>query len=160
MLLGLLKKKNSAEFLVKKGTREMNANELADWIENGAPFGKYETAKQAVVMLRQQQAEIEVLKARCDSLKEANDGFARHLIINPEKELSLSDTLVEKELLTDDELKAFLRFCECVEDGEEYDVPKEMMIRLSCIGVIKPLPRDWYENTEFGNYIIEKASEK
>ena len=41
----------------------MNANELADWIENGAPFGKYETAKQAVVMLRQQQAEIESLKA-------------------------------------------------------------------------------------------------
>ena len=41
----------------------MNANELADWIENGAPFGKYETAKQAVVMLRQQQAEIEALKA-------------------------------------------------------------------------------------------------
>ena len=39
----------------------MNALELADWIENGAPFGKYETAKQAVVMLRQQQAEIEVL---------------------------------------------------------------------------------------------------
>ena len=36
----------------------MNANELADWIENGAPFGKYETAKQAVVMLRQQQAEL------------------------------------------------------------------------------------------------------
>ena len=46
----------------------MNANELADWIENGAPFGKYETAKQAVVMLRQQQAEIEELKAKlgCD----------------------------------------------------------------------------------------------
>lgn len=40
----------------------MNAHELADWIENGAPFGKYETAKQAVVMLRQQQAEIEALK--------------------------------------------------------------------------------------------------
>ena len=40
----------------------MNALELADWIENGAPFGKYETAKQAVVMLRQQQAEIEALK--------------------------------------------------------------------------------------------------
>ena len=36
----------------------MNALELADWIENGAPFGKYETAKQAVVMLRQQQAKL------------------------------------------------------------------------------------------------------
>ena len=40
----------------------MTALELADWIENGAPFGKYETAKQAVVMLRQQQAEIEKLR--------------------------------------------------------------------------------------------------
>ena len=43
----------------------MNALELANWIENGAPFGKYETAKQAVVMLRQQQAEIEALKKSC-----------------------------------------------------------------------------------------------
>ena len=143
----------------------MNANELADWIKDTEFYDNSDPnindrMDEVEVMLRQQQAEIEALKARCDSLKEANDGFARHLIINPEKELSLSDTLVEKELLTDDELKAFLRFCECVEDGEEYDVPKEMMIRLSCIGVIKPLPRDWYENTEFGNYIIEKASEK
>ena len=43
--------------------------ELADWIENGAPFGKYETAKQAVVMLRQQQAEIEALKTDNKRLK-------------------------------------------------------------------------------------------
>ena len=42
----------------------MTANELADWIENGAPFGDYETAKQASAMLRQQQAEIEMLKMR------------------------------------------------------------------------------------------------
>ena len=40
----------------------MTANELSDWIENGAPFGDYETAKQAATMLRQQQAEIEALK--------------------------------------------------------------------------------------------------
>jgi len=46
----------------------MNANELADWIENGAPYGKYETAKQVVVMLRQQQAEIEALKTECERL--------------------------------------------------------------------------------------------
>jgi hypothetical protein len=38
------------------------ALELADWIENGAPFGKYETAKQAATMLRQQQYEIEILE--------------------------------------------------------------------------------------------------
>ena len=40
----------------------MTANELADWIENGAPFGEYKTAKQAVAMLRQQTKEIEALK--------------------------------------------------------------------------------------------------
>ena len=39
----------------------MTANELADWIENGTPFGEYKTAKQASAMLRQQQAEIESL---------------------------------------------------------------------------------------------------
>jgi DNA/RNA-binding domain of Phe-tRNA-synthetase-like protein len=42
----------------------MTANELADWIENGSPFGDYETAKQASAMLRQQQNEIEALKLR------------------------------------------------------------------------------------------------
>ena len=42
----------------------MNANELADWIENGAPFGKYETAKQAVVMLRQQQEKLNKYELR------------------------------------------------------------------------------------------------
>jgi len=45
----------------------MTALELADWIENGAPFGKYETAKQAVIMLRHQQAEIEALKNKIKS---------------------------------------------------------------------------------------------
>jgi len=40
----------------------MTANELADWIENGSPFGDYETAKQAVTMLREQAKEIEDLK--------------------------------------------------------------------------------------------------
>jgi len=48
----------------------MNANELADWIENGAPFGKYETAKQAVIMLRQQQAEIDRLNYDLDGFKQ------------------------------------------------------------------------------------------
>ena len=46
----------------------MTANELADWIENGAPFGEYKTAKQASAMLRQQQAEIESLKKKLENL--------------------------------------------------------------------------------------------
>jgi len=36
----------------------MTANELADWIENDVPYSQYETAKQAVTMLRQQEAEL------------------------------------------------------------------------------------------------------
>ena len=48
----------------------MTANELADWIENGSPYGQYETAKQAVDMLRQQQAEIEALERRIDTQRE------------------------------------------------------------------------------------------
>jgi crotonobetainyl-CoA:carnitine CoA-transferase CaiB-like acyl-CoA transferase len=40
----------------------MTANELADWIENGAPFGSYEGAKKAVIMLRQQDKEISELR--------------------------------------------------------------------------------------------------
>jgi hypothetical protein len=47
----------------------MTANELADWIENGSPFGDYETAKQASTMLRQQQAEIELLRKELQKIK-------------------------------------------------------------------------------------------
>jgi polyhydroxyalkanoate synthesis regulator phasin len=39
----------------------MTANELADWIENNASYNQYETAKQSVIMLRQQAKEIEQL---------------------------------------------------------------------------------------------------
>jgi hypothetical protein len=53
----------------------MTANELADWIENGAPFGDYETAKQAATMLRQQQAEIESLEKAFEGEKK----YARYL---------------------------------------------------------------------------------
>jgi hypothetical protein len=55
---------NSFPINIFKRDKEMTANELADWIENGAPFGDYKTAKQASAMLRQQQAEIEALKMR------------------------------------------------------------------------------------------------
>jgi hypothetical protein len=48
----------------------MTANELADWIENGSPFGDYETAKQASAMLRQQAKEIKALKKENENLKE------------------------------------------------------------------------------------------
>jgi len=44
----------------------MNANELADWLINGKspdPLVRFDTKIQCAAMLRQQQAEIEVLKA-------------------------------------------------------------------------------------------------
>ena len=59
----------------------MTANELADWIENGASFGDYETAKQAVAMLRQPVIEIEQLKNHGyaelteDEIKEVYDQY-------------------------------------------------------------------------------------
>jgi hypothetical protein len=59
----------------------MTANELADWIENGAPFGEYKTAKQASAMLRQQAKEIESLKQHGyselteDEIKEVYDQY-------------------------------------------------------------------------------------
>ena len=46
---------------MEKGTREMNANELADELEKRHLLGGY--ASEAATMLRQQQAEIEALKA-------------------------------------------------------------------------------------------------
>lgn len=69
----------------------MNALELADWIENGAPFGKYETAKQAVVMLRQQQAEIEALKA--EKIRAYDNGYedGRKPDTHPVKEPTYDD---------------------------------------------------------------------
>ena len=66
----------------------MTALEHADWIENGAPFGKYETAKQAVVMLRQQQAEIEALKVTKFHLEADIDRL----------EDQVNDLLIEKDM--------------------------------------------------------------
>jgi len=45
------------------------ANELADWIENGAPFGSYEGAKKAVIMLRQQAQDTMHLLLEINRLK-------------------------------------------------------------------------------------------
>ena len=48
----------------KKGTREMNANELDKWIEN-SPYTEQE---EVIVLLRQQQAKIEALEILVDEL--------------------------------------------------------------------------------------------
>ena len=59
-------------FNTKKGTREMNANELADAMQYQRTDA--EMVKQAVIMLRQQQAEIEALK---DMLEEEGIGVSQ-----------------------------------------------------------------------------------
>ena len=53
-----------------------------------------------------------------------------------------------------EEMKAFERFNETCEDGEGYDVPKEMMKRLADIGVINHLSAGHYRITEFGLSIL------
>ena len=58
----------------------MTANELADWIENGAPFGDYETAKQSATMLRLQQAEIESLKNKIISYENLGSTMINELL--------------------------------------------------------------------------------
>ena len=57
--------------------------------------------------------------------------------------------------LSDDELKALLRFNETCEDGEGYDVPKAMMQRLAVVGVVRRVTGNIYEATDFGRHVIE-----
>ena len=71
---------------IKKGTREMNANELADELEKITTykeaehdiFSDKEKLKEAATMLRQQQAEIEALRNRNWDLVSEPWGFDRH----------------------------------------------------------------------------------
>jgi len=57
----------------------MNANELADELENTSMEQKhYDTMQQAATMLRQQHAEIEALKNRNWDLVSEPWGFDRH----------------------------------------------------------------------------------
>lgn len=57
--------------------------------------------------------------------------------------------------ITPVEMKAFQRFCDTCEDGEAYDVPKVMMKRLACIGLVRLVTRDIYEITSFGQSVID-----
>jgi hypothetical protein len=63
LLIGLQK----IYLFTKKGTREMNANELADDLESHLfAIGKERPFYEHAAMLRQQQAEIEVLKNKLE----------------------------------------------------------------------------------------------
>jgi hypothetical protein len=50
-------------------------------------------------------------------------------------------------VLTDEEKRAALRFCETCEDSEGYDVPKPMMKRLAELGLVVHKGGGWYEGT-------------
>lgn len=56
--------------------------------------------------------------------------------------------------ITADEMKALLRFHECVSDGEGYDVKKPMMQRLAEIGLVRRVTGNIYEHTIFGLSVI------
>lgn len=58
-------------------------------------------------------------------------------------------------LLNSDELAALRRFDECAQDGEGYDVPKEMMQRLAEIGVVQRRSGAYYQVTAFGQRVLE-----
>lgn len=60
-------------------------------------------------------------------------------------------------LLSADELAALRRFDECAQDGEGYDVPKEMMRRLAEIGVVRRRSGAYYEATDFGQLVLGNA---
>lgn len=53
----------------------MNANELADELEEFSGNGAFKYYLEIATMLRQQQAEIEALKAQIAELTEQNDAY-------------------------------------------------------------------------------------
>lgn len=53
-----------------------------------------------------------------------------------------------------DEMEALRRFHECVTDGEGYDVSKDMMKRLSKIGLLRRVTANLYEHTNFGLSVL------
>jgi hypothetical protein len=59
--------------------------------------------------------------------------------------------------LTNDERKALERFTETCDDGEGYDVPKQIMQRLAQIGVVHHTSGGVYSTTEFGRWVIDAA---
>lgn len=62
------------------------------------------------------------------------------------------------ELLDANELAALRRFNETCEDGEGYDVPKEMMQRLAGIGAVRRTSGSYYEITDFGMHVLEQPA--
>ena len=64
------------------------------------------------------------------------------------------NTIALEVLLSPEEISAFKRFDECVSNGEDYDVPIEMMKNLAEIGLVRRVTRNIYEHTAFGLLVI------
>lgn len=56
------------------------------------------------------------------------------------------------------ELAAFKRFCECAEDGQGYDVDKDMMRRLADIGLVRSTGFGRFTTTRYGDAVRAQAS--
>ncbi|KAA0944857.1 hypothetical protein FQ186_29130 [Pseudomonas sp. ANT_H14] len=58
--------------------------------------------------------------------------------------------------LTKQQERDILRFYDTCEDGQGYDVPKDRMKSLACLGLIRPTGFSRYEITDAGDAVIEK----
>lgn len=112
---------------------------------------------------------VQALAARLESLGVTNIGITPGPNATPEKVAAeimraldeiegkrapASDTRAAV-LLNAEEMAALRRFNETCEDGEGYDVRKEMMKRLATIGVVRRTSGSIYEITEFGMYVLD-----
>ena len=111
----------------------MNANELADWIDERNISSSSQTLGKAATMLRQQQAEIEALKAHPvkEQLKEVelkatfNRGYKEGA-----RDYASKCNPAE---LTDEEIADFL-YAYCLDMGNVYEASEEQFIK--CVRAI------------------------
>jgi hypothetical protein len=91
-------------------------------------------------------AAIEELRAERDKWVDANYAAPAAPAVAPIQTLPFA--------ILPDEMEALRRFHECVTDGEGYDVPKDMMKRLSEIGLVRRVTANLYEHTAFGLSVL------
>ena len=149
----------------KKGTREMNANELADELEafHVDPDGFPYMIGEAITMLRQQQAEIEALKANRKhdfGLGEAS-GFIKGHKENPYQ--SITNTKIEPTVVSythpvKEQDESFDRTASHMV-GEYVSYKKELTDEeiTACIDESEP---DTADMIRFARAILRKAQEK
>ena len=100
-----------------KGTREMNANELADYLDNNVEamiMSEQQHIDKAATMLRQQQAEIEALKSDTIPYKDLHQ-VVKNVLAQPMRELTDEEIM---EIYDRDELYN-------IDEGQMYIKPIE-----------------------------------